>query len=72
MKKDVQLVDFDGWFIECYFESHNDFMRKTGMNRSTFYARLNNGWMVRFRDDSSKGRIKFDLLKKGSTFDVQA
>ena len=71
MSKRIKLVPFDEDFIKGNFESHNDFMRKTGMNRSTFYARIYGGWWIRLIDNKG-GRLMFDLLSYKESFDVQA
>ncbi len=65
------LIPFDDDFVKGNFTSHNDFMRKTGMNRSTFYQRISGGWWVRLKE-GKKGRLEFDLLSFKDSFDVQA
>lgn len=71
MRDEIELVPFDTEFVDYYFDSHNDFMRKTGMNRSTFYNRIYGGWWVRFTHKDSL-LISFDLLRYKESFQVSA
>lgn len=71
MKDNAELIPFDRSFVDCHFDSHNDFLRKTGMNRATFYSRIDGGWWVRMASKKS-GRLVFDLLSYKDSFNVQA